>query len=232
MKIIELFTQQAVPHKNFFQLQEVANLLKVKPHEIKHWETELPQVRALKSKSGQRIYRREDVLLFFALKTLIYEKKLTVAGAQSLLVQADEHFFASMKGGENEHSVALKTERLIDENDAPEKDILKVASTLLSVEEDDDEFDDHTQQIYQRYGNELEAAEVEIEPMHVGEMLHDALAANENEHVIPSLSKSDYERAFFILMQSKDSLLHLLSELEKYREPSWFLHFDAVKEQV
>jgi DNA-binding transcriptional MerR regulator len=76
-----------LPDKKYFKIGEVASLLSVKPHVLRYWETEFPQVRPHKSRSGQRLYRRKDVETLLAVRHLLYVQKFTIAGARLALRQ-------------------------------------------------------------------------------------------------------------------------------------------------
>ncbi len=238
MKIVELLTLESLPHKDFFHINEVATLLNVKPHEIRYWEAEFPQIRSQKSRSGQRIYRRGDVIVFFAIKTLCIEKKLTVAGAQRILAQADGKLFAPINGHaepQSESQSSLHTERK-EEDDArevkPEEghqnvqsvgdQILEAASQLIGDDDDNTELDRRAQQIYSSYAVDLETVKSEVEAKHVGEMIHDAIAEHHKEQIISNTSQQELEKTLEKLTQSQNSLKELLVALDKYQESTWW----------
>jgi DNA-binding transcriptional MerR regulator len=49
------------------------------------WETVFDQLNPEKSEGGTRRYTQEDVDTILEIKTLLYKKKFTIAGAQSTL---------------------------------------------------------------------------------------------------------------------------------------------------
>ncbi|MDA0999916.1 MAG: MerR family transcriptional regulator [bacterium] len=75
----------AIPDKLFFKIGEVAELTGTKPHVLRYWESEFKVLRPAKGESGQRVYRRKDVELIFAIKNLLYEENFTIAGAKRQL---------------------------------------------------------------------------------------------------------------------------------------------------
>lgn len=75
----------AIPNKLYFRIGEVAGLLTVKPYVLRYWETEFPDVRPAKSKSGQRLYKRRDVELLVQIKELLYGERFTINGARRRL---------------------------------------------------------------------------------------------------------------------------------------------------
>lgn len=74
-----------LPDKKYFKIGETSTLLGVKPHVLRYWETEFPQVRPYKSKTGQRLYRRRDVEALIKIQKLLYEERFTIAGARKVL---------------------------------------------------------------------------------------------------------------------------------------------------
>ncbi len=75
----------ALPAKKYFKIGETSALLGVKPHVLRYWETEFPQIRPYKSKTGQRLYRRCDVEALLKIQKLLYEERFTIAGARQAL---------------------------------------------------------------------------------------------------------------------------------------------------
>ncbi len=71
--------------KMFYQIKEISELLGVKAHVLRYWETEFSQLRPDKGSTGQRIYRAKDLELVKRIKTLLYEEKFTIAGAKKKL---------------------------------------------------------------------------------------------------------------------------------------------------
>lgn len=74
-----------IPNKLYFRIGEVADLLSVKPYVLRYWETEFPDIKPSKSKSGQRLYKRRDVELLVSIKELLYDERFTINGARKRL---------------------------------------------------------------------------------------------------------------------------------------------------
>ena len=78
-----------IPDKLYFRIGEVSSLCKLPAYVLRFWETEFPQLKPVKSSSGQRMYRRKDVETLLRIKTLLYGEGFTIAGArQQLRVEA------------------------------------------------------------------------------------------------------------------------------------------------
>ena len=74
-----------IPEKLYYKIGEVAKFTGVKTHVLRYWETEFNTIRPNKSRSNQRLYRRQDVELILHLKDLLYNQGFTIAGARKKL---------------------------------------------------------------------------------------------------------------------------------------------------
>jgi DNA-binding transcriptional MerR regulator len=71
--------------RKYFKIGEVASLLQVEPHVLRYWETQFPQVRPVKARSGHRLYRRRDVDHLIVIHNLLHVQRYTIAGARESL---------------------------------------------------------------------------------------------------------------------------------------------------
>jgi DNA-binding transcriptional MerR regulator len=74
-----------IPDRLYFRIGEVADLCKLPAYVLRFWETEFPQLKPTKSSTGQRMYRRSDVVNVLRIKKLLYEEGFTIAGARAHL---------------------------------------------------------------------------------------------------------------------------------------------------
>jgi DNA-binding transcriptional MerR regulator len=74
-----------VPDKLYFRIGEVSDLCRLPAYVLRFWETEFPQLKPVKSTTGQRMYRRKDVEAVLRIKKLLYEEGFTIAGARQQL---------------------------------------------------------------------------------------------------------------------------------------------------
>jgi DNA-binding transcriptional MerR regulator len=74
-----------VPDKLYFRIGEVSELCHLPAYVLRFWETEFPQLKPVKSNTGQRMYRRKDVEAVLRIKKLLYEEGFTIAGARQQL---------------------------------------------------------------------------------------------------------------------------------------------------
>lgn len=74
-----------IPEKLYFRIGEVSNLCRLPAYVLRFWETEFPQLKPVKSSTGQRMYRRKDVESVLRIKKLLYDEGFTIAGARQQL---------------------------------------------------------------------------------------------------------------------------------------------------
>jgi DNA-binding transcriptional MerR regulator len=74
-----------IPDKLYFRIGEVATLCHLPAYVLRFWESEFPQLRPVKSSTGQRMYRKRDVESVMRIKQLLYEQGFTIAGARQQL---------------------------------------------------------------------------------------------------------------------------------------------------
>jgi len=74
-----------IPDKLYFRIGEVATLCRLPAYVLRFWESEFPQLKPVKSSTGQRMYRKRDVESVLRIKQLLYEQGFTIAGARQQL---------------------------------------------------------------------------------------------------------------------------------------------------
>ncbi len=74
-------TQTAAEQK-LYRIGEVSRVTELKPFVLRYWESEFPMLEPVKSPTGHRMYRQEDVDLVFKIKRLLYDEGFTIAGAR------------------------------------------------------------------------------------------------------------------------------------------------------
>ncbi len=79
-----------IPGKRYFTIGEVAELCQVKPHVLRYWEQEFPQLKPVKRRGNRRYYQRHDVELIRHIRSLLYEQGFTIGGARQRLEDGDD----------------------------------------------------------------------------------------------------------------------------------------------
>jgi DNA-binding transcriptional MerR regulator len=71
-----------IPGKRYFTIGEVSELCGVKPHVLRYWEQEFPQLKPAKRRGNRRYYQRHDVLMVRQIRNLLYDQGFTIGGAR------------------------------------------------------------------------------------------------------------------------------------------------------
>ncbi len=74
-----------IPGKRYFTIGEVSDLCAVKPHVLRYWEQEFPQLKPVKRRGNRRYYQRQDVLVIRQIRSLLYDQGFTIGGARQQL---------------------------------------------------------------------------------------------------------------------------------------------------
>ena len=104
----------AIPGKRYFTIGEVADLCYVKPHVLRYWEQEFPQLNPVKRRGNRRYYQRHDVLLIRQIRALLYEQGYTIHGARQKL------------SGEEAKGDITQTQQVIQDTISELEGILKI----------------------------------------------------------------------------------------------------------
>jgi DNA-binding transcriptional MerR regulator len=78
-----------IPAKRYFTIGEVSELCGVKPHVLRYWEQEFPQLKPVKRRGNRRYYQRQDVIIIRQIRGLLYDDGFTIGGARNKL-EGDE----------------------------------------------------------------------------------------------------------------------------------------------
>jgi len=71
--------------KKYYRISEISEILGVKPHVLRYWETEFPEIKPLKGPSKHRRYSGKDLEALKIIKRLLYEEGFTIKGAKAKL---------------------------------------------------------------------------------------------------------------------------------------------------
>jgi DNA-binding transcriptional MerR regulator len=74
-----------IPNKRYFTIGEVSELCDVKPHVLRYWEQEFPDLKPVKRRGNRRYYQRHDVMLIRQIRGLLYQEGYTIGGARQHL---------------------------------------------------------------------------------------------------------------------------------------------------
>jgi DNA-binding transcriptional MerR regulator len=114
--------------ERLYRIGEVSKLTALKPFVLRYWETEFPMLEPVKSPSGHRLYRQQDVDLVLKIKRLLYDEGFTIAGARRYLRESGNGEPAE---GASEAAVAGRTTYLNRKMLLDLRDSLRSFLTLL-----------------------------------------------------------------------------------------------------
>jgi len=103
-----------IPGKRYFTIGEVSDLCAVKPHVLRYWEQEFPQLKPIKRRGNRRYYQRHDVIMIRQIRGLLYEEGFTIGGARQKL------------SGEGAKDDASQSHQIIRQLRSELEDILKI----------------------------------------------------------------------------------------------------------
>lgn len=84
-----------IPPKKYFTIGEVGKLCTVKPHVLRYWEAEFPQLKQVKRRGNRRYYQRQDIILIRQIKSLLYGQGYTIGGARQKMSDCPEEMAKS-----------------------------------------------------------------------------------------------------------------------------------------
>lgn len=80
-----------IPAKRYFTIGEVSELCAVKPHVLRYWEQEFPQLKPVKRRGNRRYYQHHDVIMIRQIRSLLYDQGFTIGGARQYLEGHEAH---------------------------------------------------------------------------------------------------------------------------------------------
>jgi DNA-binding transcriptional MerR regulator len=78
--------EEPVAKKVYYSIGEVCELTGLKPHVLRYWETQFDVLNPTKNRAGNRVYRTKEIELVLLVKTLLYDERYTIEGANQKLV--------------------------------------------------------------------------------------------------------------------------------------------------
>ena len=70
------------PQREFYSIGEVCELLGLKPHVLRYWETQFDVFSPAKNRQGNRVYRARDLELIALIRHLVHDERYTLEGAR------------------------------------------------------------------------------------------------------------------------------------------------------
>ncbi len=74
--------KRRAPQREFYYIGEVCELLGLKPHVLRYWETQFDAFSPAKNRQGNRVYRARDLELIALIRRLVHDEGYTIDGAR------------------------------------------------------------------------------------------------------------------------------------------------------
>ena len=74
----------SLPAKLYFRIGEISDIVGVDSHVLRYWESEF-EIKPHRSSSGQRLYRKQELVHFLRIKNLVHGEGYTISGARRIL---------------------------------------------------------------------------------------------------------------------------------------------------
>ena len=94
--------------KLYYSIGDVSEITGLKQYVLRYWETEFNILSPDKNKAGNRTYKDKDIKVIRHIKTLLYDKKFTIKGANQYLID-----YYSKKDGDSSRIVSISS---VDDN--------------------------------------------------------------------------------------------------------------------
>lgn len=122
-----------IPRKRYFAIGEVSELCEVKPHVLRYWEQEFPQLRPVKRRGNRRYYQQDDVQMVRRIRSLLYEQGFTIGGARQRLKEAAQpHQTVAIESARATAAAALAKSRA-PKRETEIKDLCSELESLLRL---------------------------------------------------------------------------------------------------
>ncbi len=73
--------------RTFYSIGEVCELVGVKPHVLRYWESRIPELSPTKNRAGNRVYQAREIELISLINRLVQDERYTVDGARKRLLE-------------------------------------------------------------------------------------------------------------------------------------------------
>nr|MDK2850503.1 hypothetical protein [Candidatus Cloacimonadota bacterium] len=119
--------------KQYYTIGEVSNLLEVKPHVLRYWESEIPLIRPKKS-GHQRRYTLQQIETLKKIKDMLYNQRYTIDGARQKLRQDKD-----LKEEIRQEAIAKQRSKIDAAMPAVAKDLIELRNSLVKLKKEIEE---------------------------------------------------------------------------------------------
>ncbi len=120
--------------KIYYSIGEVSDIVELKQHVLRYWETEFSTLSPSKNRAGNRVYRDKDILLVRYIKHLLYDKKFTIEGAKQRIKEIKTEDLKKFSLTKSEESKDVKVSK--QQLDYLIRELKKGLTDILQILED------------------------------------------------------------------------------------------------
>lgn len=99
-----------IPDKRYFTIGEVSELCRVKPHVLRYWEQEFPQLKPVKRRGNRRYYMHHDICVVRDIYELLYHEGFTINGARTQLKERSKAMSVAPPGRASDSLARIRGE--------------------------------------------------------------------------------------------------------------------------
>src|SRR5690606_2847270 len=77
--------ERRILRKEYYSVGEVCELVGLKPHVLRYWESQFPHVNPSRNRAGNRVYQAKQIRVIMLVKQLLHRERYTIEGAKAKL---------------------------------------------------------------------------------------------------------------------------------------------------
>lgn len=86
-------------------------MLDLKPHVLRYWETQFPELSPTKNRAGNRVYQAREMELIALIQRLVYDERYTIEGARRRIEEMKAEGCAEVRSSRALERAFLRTLR-------------------------------------------------------------------------------------------------------------------------
>ena len=98
--------------RTFYSIGEVCELVGVKPHVLRYWESRIPELSPTKNRAGNRVYQAREIELISLINRLVQDERYTVDGARKRLLELRSEGAAAEESSRAMRQIFLRSLRV------------------------------------------------------------------------------------------------------------------------
>lgn len=207
-----------IPNKRYFTIGEVGHLCCVKPHVLRYWEQEFPQLRPAKRRGNRRYYQREDVVMVRNIRGLLYDEGYTISGAR---VQLDQVVKQQRQAQKQQQSDSLQSQEQQQQNKQSHNEISYSYKFTVDVEPEEsissqpEQLNAHEEHYeHEIYNDSYNSSYTASEPQQSHKKLEQSTTYNQS----PSQAQQEHKKLTQYKIILSEVIVELRDILEELRE--------------